>query len=437
MTPTQGNNPASQEPHRDPPQPVAQDLGAMVGESSAGDSMISRLLVEKGLATNEEINACASIRSKLAESGRIHSLEEILISKGVVTARQVSRLRNVAAKPQGDLHIPGYHIHERLGSGAMGAVYHATQLSIQRAVAIKVLSAKYTAEPSYIELLQQEARAAAKLNHPHIVGIIEAGQANEVNFIVMEYVDGGTVYDRLVKEKRIPEEDTLRIIRQIALALAHAHSRGFIHRDVKPKNIMLTRQEGIAKLADLGLARSISDETRIAQETGKALGTPLYISPEQAIGKEVGSQTDLYSLGCTMYHMLTGRVPFEGGTGRDVMRKHIVAHAIPVDHLVPNISQSTAEIVEMMMQKKTSDRYSTAQEVVEDVDLALAGAPTKYARKAPDLTATPQGDSHEPSVIPSFDHSSGLFSSTTGIVVGVLLIGSLLANLIFVLLRWN
>ncbi len=396
--------------------------------------MVGRLVIERGLATREEVEACVTIRAKLAKEGRLHSLNEILVLKGVATARQLARLQRQAAKPRGEVHIPGYHIHELLGAGAMGSVYHATQLSVQRPVALKVLSAKYSSDAKYVELLQQEARATGQLNHPHIVGVIEAGVANGTAYIVMEYVDGGTVNDRLMKEKRLAEEEALRVTRQVSLALAHAHSRGFIHRDVKPKNIMLTKS-GSAKLADLGLARPIIDEARSVAERGQALGTPLYISPEQARGLDVGPQTDLYSLGVTLYHMLTGRVPFQGADRRDVMRKHLHEQAIPPDHLVPTISQSAAEIVEMLMQKTTAARYATAEEVVEDIDLALGGQQTKYARKAPDL------GSIAPDALPTNEEVAvreagpSIFSTPAGIVIAVLLAASVLANVVLVLLK--
>ncbi|MDA0803249.1 MAG: serine/threonine-protein kinase [Planctomycetota bacterium] len=424
--PVQPNDPERQ--HAE--EPPNEDSAA----SSAGDSMVGRLVVERGLATTEEVDKCATLRAKLASEGRLHTLNEILVSTGVVTQRQLARLHRQASKPQGDLHIPGYHIHELLGAGAMGSVYHATQLSVQRPVALKVLSQKYSADAKYVELLQQEARATARLNHPHIVGVIETGVASGTAYIVMEFVDGGTVHDRLMQAKRLPEEESLRIIRQVAMALDHAHSRGMIHRDVKPKNIMLTRS-GLAKLADLGLARPIVDHARSEAEKGLALGTPFYISPEQAIGKEAGAQADLYSLGVTMYHMLTGRVPFQGSTKREVMEKHLKEHAIPPDHLVPSISASTAEVVEMLMQKRMHNRYATAKEVIEDIDLALGGEQTKYARKAPDLGALTADSLPESDSIPVHDTGPSIFSTTGGIVMVVLLAASVLANVVLVLLR--
>lgn len=405
------------------------------GASSAGDSMVTRLVVDRGLATREEVDACIALREKLRKSGRLHSMDEVLVAKGIVTDRQLARLRRAAEKPQGDIHISGYHIHERLGAGAMGAVYHATQLSVQRPVALKVLAPKYSSDAKYVELLREEARATGRLNHPHIVGVIEAGIENGTAFIVMEYVDGGTVNDLLAKEKRLPEERSLQIARQMALALEHAHSRGFVHRDVKPKNIMLTKG-GTAKLADLGLARPIEDEARNRAEAGQALGTPYYISPEQAQGQPATPRSDLYSLGITLYHMLTGRLPFQGNGRVEVMRKHIREQAIPPDHLVPTISQSAAEIVEMLMQKSPPNRYSSAAELVEDIDLALGGRPTKYARRAPDLGAVPVEALPEPTPVEA-PAAPSIFASTAGIVATILLAASIIANIVLGLLLFG
>lgn len=422
-------SPGSSNPPGQTPAPE-DDAGA----SSAGDSMVARLVIDRGLATREEVEACSVLREKLRKQGRLHSIDQVMIAKGVVTERQLARLKRAAEKPQGDLHIPGYHIHERLGAGAMGAVYHATQLSVQRPVALKVLAPKYSADAKYVELLQAEARATGQLNHPHIVGVIEAGSANRIAYIVMEYVDGGTVNDVLVKEKRLSEERSLQVARQIALALEHAHSRGFVHRDVKPKNIMLTKS-GSAKLADLGLARPIEDEERNKAEAGQALGTPYYISPEQAQGQPATPQSDLYSLGVTLYHMLTGRLPFQGQGRAEVMRKHIREQPIPPDHLVPTISQSAAEIVEMLMQKAPSARYSNAAELVEDIDLALGGKPTKYARRAPDLGAVPVEALPEPEPVEAIRPPS-ILSSPTGIALMAILGLSIVANLLLVLLKF-
>ena len=178
----------------------------------------------------------------------------------------------------------------------MGTVVLAKQRSLDRLVAIKLLPRKFAQDRQYIDRFLKEGKAAAKLNDPNIVAAYDVGQspAGEY-FFVMEYIDGDTVFDRIQAQRRIPEAEALRLARQAASALQHAHERGFIHRDVKPKNLMLTRN-GLLKLADLGLARAESDSDAASEERGKIFGTPYYISPEQVRAKPVTPATDIYGL---------------------------------------------------------------------------------------------------------------------------------------------
>src|SRR5439155_27212981 len=193
--------------------------------------------------------------------------------------------------------IPGYQLLEKLGQGAMGTVFRSRQLSMNRLVAIKVLSPKLAANPSYIERFTREAHVAAKLSHNNIVQAIDVGSAGKIQFFVMEYVEGTTIQQELDKSKVYEEREATEIVLQIAQALQHANKRGLIHRDIKPANIILTKDR-IAKLADLGLARQTRDRAQAQAEKGLAVGTPYYISPEQIYGQEdVDCRADIYALG--------------------------------------------------------------------------------------------------------------------------------------------
>ncbi|MSR28560.1 MAG: serine/threonine protein kinase [Phycisphaerales bacterium] len=268
----------------------------------------------------------------------------------------------------------------KLGAGAMATVYLAKQVSLDRLVAVKILPKQFSTDQAFIERFYREGQAAARLSDPNIVGALELGRVGDQHYFVMEYVDGETLHDKIVASKRIKDKDALAIVRQVASALKHAHAAGFVHRDIKPKNIMITRAGGV-KLADLGLARAMSDKKTAEAERHKAFGTPYYISPEQVRGAvDLGPPADIYGLGATLFHMLTGRVPFEGRDPTEVMRHHLESPLVPPDQIVPGIPQSTAEIVEMMMQKKAKDRYQSAMELIEDIDLAIAGQPLRYAR---------------------------------------------------------
>jgi serine/threonine-protein kinase len=194
----------------------------------------------------------------------------------------------------------------------------------------------------------------------------------------------------MLKDRHEPlgEEESLRIIIQIAEALAHAHSRGFIHRDVKPKNIMITK-EGVAKLADMGLARHAEDAGTALEEAGKAYGTPYYIAPEQVRGDpRIDSRADIYSLGATFYEMLTGRPPFTAPTPQQVMQKHVMAPLVPPDHVNPELSAGVSEVVEVMMFKRPQDRYNSTDDLLVDLRTVAAGEPPRIAREKVGMQTT-------------------------------------------------
>jgi len=354
---------------------------------TAADTAIGRLVVEKGLASQEDVESClVMLRGAPGDSNPSNrSLCDLLIENGLVTRKQIERLRpeSDAAKP--NQQIPGYQIISKLGAGAMATVYKARQVSLDRIVAIKVLPQKYTQDASWVRRFYDEGKAAAKLNHANIVQAIDVGQAGEFHYFVMEYVEGQTVYDHLVKHGRMDEQTALRLVIQTAEALEHAHAAGFIHRDVKPKNIMIT-PDGVAKLADMGLARAVSDREAAEAEAGKAYGTPYYISPEQIRGeKDIDFRADIYSLGATAYHMVTGRVPFEAPNPSAVMHKHLKADLEPPDHLNPELSSGFSEIIEVCMAKKRSKRYASTTDLLADLRAVARGEAPVQARKMFDL----------------------------------------------------
>ena len=316
------------------------------------DTILGKLIVDQGLATRDEVEDCLAMQTELAKEQNQRSLADLLVENGYVT-RTPGRTRPPQAEEQSNnQQIPGYQILSKLGAGAMATVYKARQISLDRIVAIKVLPERMSDNPEFVERFYKEGKAAAKLNHPNIVGAVDVGEANGFHYFVMEYVEGNTVYDKLEKGERYTEKEALDLIIQIAEALVHAHKAGFIHRDVKPKNIMIT-PEGIAKLADMGLAREASDVEAAEAEAGKAYGTPYYISPEQIRGElDVDQRADLYSLGATFYHMVTGRVPFDAATPSAVMHKHLKEDLIPPDHINPELSAGVGEIIEVAMAKK-------------------------------------------------------------------------------------
>jgi serine/threonine-protein kinase len=373
------------------------------------DTIIGRIVVDQGLATSEEVQHCMEQARTVNTESNQRSLSHLLVQNDYITTRQLERLRAQAEAESSGQQIPGYKILGKLGQGAMATVFKARQLSLDRLVAIKVLPRKFTTSTQFIERFYAEGRAAAQLNHPNIVQAYDVGQAGEYHYFVMEYVEGRTVYDDIVKHKRCPQDEAIDIVIQIAEALHHAHQKGLIHRDVKPKNIMLTK-EGVAKLADMGLARGISDKEAAEAEQGKAFGTPYYISPEQIRGEiNIGPPTDIYSLGATLYHMVTGAVPFDGKNPSAVMHAHLKQPLNAPDHVNPKLSAGISEVIEMMMAKSPKDRYQTCADLLADLRAVRKGESPPIAHRdmaAFDIASLAQAESQAAGMM-AVDQSAG------------------------------
>ncbi|TWT43795.1 Serine/threonine-protein kinase PknB [Phycisphaerae bacterium RAS1] len=347
---------------------------------SAEDTQISRLVVERQYATDQEVKAASEQQKKLAAGGSPRPLADVLVDLGFLTRTQLGRLMGANDDSGGRpaQQIPGYQIQKKVGAGAMAVVYKGRQLSLNRTVAIKILPKRMSKNAEFVERFYREGRAAAQLNHNNIVQAIDVGEAGGFHYFVMEFVEGCTVYDELAQNLVYAEKEAIGIITQIANALSHAHERGFIHRDVKPKNIMLTK-ERVAKLADMGLARETTDLDAAMAEAGRAYGTPYYISPEQIRGEvDIDARADLYSLGATFYHMVTGRVPFEGATPSTVMHKHLKEAVTPPDHLNTRLTAGCGAMIEKLLAKNREERYPSARELLEDLDLLEHGQSPRY-----------------------------------------------------------
>lgn len=339
------------------------------------------MAIEQNLCTENEIQKCEERRESL--SGEVPmTLEELLLKHGYLTDTQAFRLKTSITESKGEAgRIPGYKVLGKLGSGAMAVVYKAKQLSLDRTVAIKVLPHRFSEKPNYITRFYKEGKLAAKLNHNNIVQAIDVGESGGLYYFIMEYVEGKTLYDDLSKGKVFSEDEALGIIIQLANALAHAHAHGLIHRDVKPKNIMINKQ-GIVKLADMGLARETSDIKAAKSEKGKAFGTPYYIAPEQIRGElNIDGRADIYALGATLFHMVTGRVPFDANSPSEVMRKHLKEVLTPPDHINTTLSAGISEVIEVMMAKKLKDRYNNIEAVLADLKAVQEGQAPLRARQ--------------------------------------------------------
>lgn len=270
--------------------------------------------------------------------------------------------------------IDGYRLDKFMGEGSMGAVFKAEQLSLHRPVAIKVLAPSLAENDRYVKRFMREARAVAKLNHPNVVSGIDVGESQGYRYFVMEFVEGPTLAQILEKQRTLPAMAATRIVLQVAKALDHAHHAKLVHRDVKPANVVITRKAHQAKLCDLGLAKQIEAEGGDSTMEGRAVGTPDYISPEQARGQsDIDIRSDLYALGATYFHAVTGRPPFHGTTPAVVMAKHLTEEAPSVRTFVPDAPSGPVTIIARLMQKDPDDRYQTPEELIEDLDAVLDG----------------------------------------------------------------
>jgi serine/threonine protein kinase len=386
-------------------------------------------LVSRGLMTNEEVKKHAP-DGTLGAEGYLKKLSSV----GLLTKAQAERAQLDLTLLVGQ-QIPGYVMLEKLGQGAMGVVYKALQTRLNRHVAIKLLKGKKTNDAGFFAQLEREARLAAKLSHNNIVQAIDIGSAGKFHYFVMELIDGKTIQDEMkAGKKRYEEKEAIEIILQIAQALDHASKRGLVHRDIKPANIVMT-SDGIAKLADLGMARENTDEAANTREKGMIIGTPNYIAPEQVQGKsDIDTRADIYSLGGTLYHMVTGQPPFVGNTVMEVLKMHEKAELVPPDHLNDSLSAGLGEVVEMMMAKDRNMRYGSPEALIKDLECLINDMPPKLARQkmSSSLAALSEGEEEHDHI-----HEAELpqWVMITLASLGTLLFISLVVNIVLIMRR--
>ncbi len=284
-----------------------------------------------------------------------------------------------------------YRLDQQIGTGGMSTVYRAFDTVLERRVAVKLMHRDMAGHPDQLERFRREARAVAQLNHPHIVQVIDAGEDENMPYIVFEYVEGETLKDRIRRFGRLPVPEAIAYAIEIAWALSGAHDRGIVHRDVKPQNVLVD-EEGSAKVTDFGIARTLDQEGLTAD--GRVLGTTDYVSPEQALGHAVTGQSDLYSLGVVLFEMLTGDVPFHGDNQVAVAMKHVREELPDLQYRRPEASSALAAVVDRMTAKDLGTRYESTHDLIADledvfaIESARAGQTTGEATQV--LRALPQ-----------------------------------------------
>ncbi len=270
--------------------------------------------------------------------------------------------------------LPGYRLEKLLGRGGMGRVWLATQVSLDRRVAIKVLSAGLEADGAFVDQFQAEARAAAALAHPNVVTVHDVGEAGGHHFLTMEFMGGGCLESRLAELGPVPWQEALTILRDAARGLEYAESKGIVHRDIKPANLMCT-EAGLVKIADLGLAGSVEQEE--VTGGGKIFGTPHFIAPEVVRGSRADARSDLYSLGATAYRIISGHTPFEGDSSKEILRQVLHEDAPDLREFEPDVPDGVNDLIARLLAKRPEERPPSAAILLREIDRLLErqGAP--------------------------------------------------------------
>ena len=357
---------------------------------------LAQLCMVRELCTSEQLDDALRALRVAQSVGARAELADVLVEKGYLTTAQLKDVRRALSREGARPTIAGYELLDRVGQGGMGSVYRARQRVLNRIVALKVLAPALAADPAFIHRFRREARLAARLSHPNLVQVFNIGQDRGRHFIAMEFVEGPSVAKLIERQGSVAEGEAIDIAIGAAQALGVVASSGIIHRDVKPSNLMLT-PSGITKLTDLGLAKSTEDDLCITR-TGAAVGTPHYMSPEQAMGKaDIDIRSDIYSLGATLYHMLTGAPPFKGATAFDTLRMHVDEPLTPPVQARAAVSPSMSAAIMRMMAKDPKERFQDPREIVAEMGdvrrrrgalpgRAVASVPQSESNTADDAT---------------------------------------------------
>jgi len=355
----------------------------------AEESQVRRIL-QKGLCTQEQVEEAEVIQQQMQAMGlRPRSVPEVLCEKGYLEAADLETIQREETTAEGREKVAGYRIEGLLGRGAMGAVYKARQLSLDRVVALKVLDPELAKDEAYATRFMEEARTVARLSHTNLISGIDVGEEDGLKYLVMEYAEGVTLSRLLRRGGALDEERALSIALQVARALDHAHKGGVVHGDVRPENVMVT-SDGVTKLCDLGIARRplVAGD----REGGALSRTPDYISPEQARGHtEIGPAADLYGLGATLFHALTGRVPFPADSREAVLAKHLTEPAPLLRSVVPALSAESEAVVARCLQKGPAERFPDAAALQAALDAGLTAVQASRTGAAPVRTAPAPG----------------------------------------------
>ncbi len=392
------------------PVPLSDPFAAMVD-----------LILGNGWCDRPRLDAA---RSELIKTGKQALLNDhkamgrFLVERRILTSEQMTELDAII---QQQANFPTYHLLKKLGAGGMGTVFLAQQAGTEQILAIKTIIARLKEDPDFIGRFHRESKVLAGLDHRHIAKVIESGDSGNTCYMAMEYVEGPNLGTLLKEHKVLPERYVLRIAQQVAEGLAYVYGEAeLVHRDIKPENILISRptatgeafpDDDEAKLIDFGLVKPVHDDEHLTQ-TGMTIGTPLYMSPEQIRGEHIDCRSDIYGLGATMYHLLTGTTPFSGTSPGAIMSAHLTQAVPDPTQKVPSLHHRTKELVMMAMAKHRDQRFLSFEAFIKAVSGVLSemgersGTAPKLLRKPLVLkgplrkaVSGPSPDAAEPALI--------------------------------------
>ena len=341
--------------------------------SSQDDAAFMKAAVERGALTTDQVAEIVAAQKTLEGIGISKAVQAVAVDKGVLTEAEAEIILTALGRDGMPSMIGAYEIVGKIGEGGMGAVYKAQKNG--EIIALKVLPGVLVKDQAFVSRFKREAAASMTLEHVNIVRGLDVGEADGFHFFAMEYVDGETMRDLMRRNGTVRERDAIDISIQMARALLYADEKGFVHRDIKPDNILISKEGGVAKLCDLGLAKSMEAEVTVLTLTGMAIGTAYYVSPEQARGeRDLDIRSDIYSLGATLYHTVVGEAPFSGSSAAVVMTKHLTDDLPSPKIKNPVLSDNFCRVLSKMMAKSPDDRYQTPGQLISDLGEVQKGA---------------------------------------------------------------
>ena len=318
--------------------------------TNSDQSFFAKIILELHYATPDQIEQSTRLQSAKVEVGKSRRpLGQIMLKMGFLTSKQLKTAQAEQRRVLKEIVVRPYRILDKLGQGGMGAVYRATVPDTGVEVALKLLPKELSNDPNFLARFRREASIGMELHHPHIVRTVDFGESKGVFYLAMEIVEGGTLDQRLQVQHTIPERTALKIVRDLLGALQYAHEKGLVHRDIKPSNILFDR-EGKSKLSDFGLVKAAEPDPAF-MTAGTTVGTPHYMAPEQARGQAIDIRADIYALGATFYHSVTGRTPFAGSSASLLMNQHLTKSMPPPESINPALTPGCAAIIKKMLAK--------------------------------------------------------------------------------------